>query len=1216
MRKYINKIANGLISNLERIRILAEKNRENSDSYFFEDLTPINTIKNDSYIEGLKWALRNERIKNIALTGPYGSGKTSILETFKKIHKEFNYLNISLASFNQESSNSEELNRLIEQSILQQIFYGVNSKTIPDSRFKRIQNLKFKNLLVRSLLTFLWIFASLFLFKPVIFSSIILFKNLDLSKNIALNYFLLIVFSLGLITIVFQAIRILRNSKFNKFNFRSGEIELNESTEASILNKHFDEILYFFEVTRYNVVIIEDLERFNKLDIFTKLREINFLLNNSKQVNRRIVFIYAVKDDMFTSSKDRTKFFDFIIPVIPIINSSNSGEILIKKLQDSNLINILQKDFLNDISLYIDDMRILKNIYNEFIIYKCKLGNVDLDPEKLFSIIIYKNLYPNDFARLHKNEGMIYNVFANKKILSQKLTDQIDNRISNLKTSVEALKNEFLLKQAQLRYIYIGKLVQLLPANSVGISLENTKYHFNQLEDPQIFELLTKQPDISYQPDGVSGRVRNSGISFKTIQEQINPESNYTNWLSIIEMKENNKAEGFKEEIEKLNYEKGIIESMAFKELLEMSNISFAFEETIRKESILIYLIRNGYINEYYHSYISHFYPGSLTKEDMDFVLSVKNQIALEFGYKLSNINEVIKKLQLIEFSKEMTLNYDLIDYILDKKEIYKNELEAIINQLINKTSKSIYFIESYIKVTQHKKYFINILCKRWVKIWSYLESESDYSTVKKDEYLMLILQYCDIELIVKINNSTNQLLGNYISKKDTFLELFSDNENIVNIKELLKVLGVKFNHLAYPKIKNELFDFIFENNLYEINQYMISLILEYKFGNESPLIENLKTSNFTTIQDSGCTELIGYIEKNINDYVSNVFLAVETNMLEAESTIINLLNNESISIDNKNKIIEKVSTVLRDMATIDPELWSNLINHSKIVPTWQNISTYYEYNEAFDDTMIRFLNLDKNYEKLANQMINEGNEVNDQTTDKISKELLLCQNLSDISFQYLSKSIPYMYDALEFENLSNTKVKIMVTTDLLSLTADNYNLLKAHFPRLHITLIEKNIKSYLAQKVNYKTDSEDIRLMLESKSINRQYKILIIRGINIEETPINKDLANIIIIVLLGSKPVNIELNLLTPLIEFGTSIKDRIELLCTQIDFYRIGVFKTIIGFLPYPYYRIAKNGKRPKLENEKFNMLFVEKLMEKGYISSFKLEKNKIRINTHWI
>jgi hypothetical protein len=164
-------------------------------------------------------------------------------------------------------------------------------------------------------------------------------------------------------------------------------------------------------------------------------------------------------------------------------------------------------------------------------------------------------------------------------------------------------------------------------------------------------------------------------------------------------MKENNKAEGFKEEIEKLNYEKGIIESMAFKELLEMSNISFAFEETIRKESILIYLIRNGYINEYYHSYISHFYPGSLTKEDMDFVLSVKNQIALEFGYKLSNINEVIKKLQLIEFSKEMTLNYDLIDYILDKKEIYKNELEAIINQLINKTSKSIYFIESYIKV-------------------------------------------------------------------------------------------------------------------------------------------------------------------------------------------------------------------------------------------------------------------------------------------------------------------------------------------------------------------------------------------------------------------------------------------------------------------------------------------------------------------------------------
>ena len=45
-------------------------------------------------------------------------------------------------------------------------------------------------------------------------------------------------------------------------------------------------------------------------------------------------FVYAIRDDIFTDT-DRTKFFDFIIPVIPIINSTNSGEIFLQKLQKS-----------------------------------------------------------------------------------------------------------------------------------------------------------------------------------------------------------------------------------------------------------------------------------------------------------------------------------------------------------------------------------------------------------------------------------------------------------------------------------------------------------------------------------------------------------------------------------------------------------------------------------------------------------------------------------------------------------------------------------------------------------------------------------------------------------------------------------------------------------------------------------------------------------------
>lgn len=104
------------------------------------------------------------------------------------------------------------------------------------------------------------------------------------------------------------------------------------------LNTYLDEILYFFSVSKYEVVFIEDLDRFDQSDIFVKLRELNQLINNSKKVKQNVVFVYAIKDDMFMN-KERTKFFDFIIPVIPVINNSNSKDKLQTVLKFSSYTN-------------------------------------------------------------------------------------------------------------------------------------------------------------------------------------------------------------------------------------------------------------------------------------------------------------------------------------------------------------------------------------------------------------------------------------------------------------------------------------------------------------------------------------------------------------------------------------------------------------------------------------------------------------------------------------------------------------------------------------------------------------------------------------------------------------------------------------------------------------------------------------------------------------
>ena len=69
------------------------------------------------YLTAIKNAIDEPNITNIAITGAYGSGKSTTIKTFQYLNPDYKYLNISLASFN-DSNEAEDLERLLEASIL------------------------------------------------------------------------------------------------------------------------------------------------------------------------------------------------------------------------------------------------------------------------------------------------------------------------------------------------------------------------------------------------------------------------------------------------------------------------------------------------------------------------------------------------------------------------------------------------------------------------------------------------------------------------------------------------------------------------------------------------------------------------------------------------------------------------------------------------------------------------------------------------------------------------------------------------------------------------------------------------------------------------------------------------------------------------------------------------------------------------------------------
>lgn len=320
-------------------------------------LTPIRNAENIGLYETeLSDKLDDPDVKNIAITGPYGSGKSSIIKTFLYRHPEYRPLYVSLAAFKDDrtingkmgdSANMETeedaispeqqkvLDDRIEYSILQQLFYHVKGKDVPFSRLKRIRTVKPSKIVRLALLVSLFVICVLYLYKP---SWLPGYNAWVIHVPGWLDFVAILGMVVGAVYLIYLLFKFQQNASMIKLNLDKAQLEIAPDKGSSVLNQHMDEIVYYFSATSHDLLVIEDLDRFKNPEIFVKLREINTLINNSLQINRKVTFIYALRDDVFFDT-NRTKFFDFILPVVPVTNASNSASKYRLAIQDIEKYN-------------------------------------------------------------------------------------------------------------------------------------------------------------------------------------------------------------------------------------------------------------------------------------------------------------------------------------------------------------------------------------------------------------------------------------------------------------------------------------------------------------------------------------------------------------------------------------------------------------------------------------------------------------------------------------------------------------------------------------------------------------------------------------------------------------------------------------------------------------------------------------------------------------
>ena len=821
------------------------------------------------------------------------------------------------------------------------------------------------------------------------------------------------------------------------------------------MNRYLDEIIYLFQEKKYDVVIFEDIDRFENTHIFTKLRELNLILNQSEEIGRRIVFLYALKDDIFANAEERTKFFDYIVPVIPFVNVSNSGDLFRRKIAELNIPETeVCSSFITDISAFVNDMRVLTNVVNEFDLYR-NLLDPKLNKEKLLAMVLYKNLYPTDFSLLHQNKGVVYETFMSADKLRNEIEKEDRERLEKIDLKIQAINEECLKSIEELRAVIIGKFLKLWPGEDWNIYCNSRHKSISDLYTEENIQHILKG-DVYFEKSYYS---QSRQPTFGEIKNALGESYNYNLRKTLIQSAENDKIKYLKEERKAFMEELSIIEKYSILDIAKSEWNIFEHVEKVKgqeeKYKVLKYLLEKGYIDEKYFFYISIFQEGRLTPSDQEFLLSIKFNTPKGFDYKLQEVPSLIQNLSVVDFDNKGVLNKDLLEYCLEHEDEYEDKCDAIIKQMV--------VHEQYVDLLyefMHEGTCLTTFIKRLAhidkNIWKSLDKDINHADKEKDSVISMIFMNADINDIKTIN--TAYPFNAYINKNSSYPHLFEDIDKD-KVQKLLNLLKLNVQSLKDDSNCTDTYSYIYENDMYAITFDNIKVIFEHN----GLSITELNFAIYTSIEKTELSELQNYIHQQITTFVNNLMFS--PNNTQESSDVIASLMGEGIEVSDIIKLIKHNDTLWEDCKDIkDEDVVCTLFVENKIKMTFENVKYYCSCFDTWDidNTLVTFMNRneEKSIEEFTKLVESEDEHQND-----LLLNVVLTDNINDnIAYSIFNNRSLIDVWSKNLSQINEKRIKYIVDNRIVSISPSSYcDIIKGH-PQLIKYLLCKNPDTIIAK--------------------------------------------------------------------------------------------------------------------------------------------------------
>ncbi|MFE5837550.1 hypothetical protein [Arthrobacter sp. NPDC056493] len=931
-----------------------------------------------------------EAPRNIALTGHYGSGKSSVLEETQRVLEvdDVNVINLSIPSLGigdgrvrKDGDKPLDKTNLIQKEIVKQLLYRRSPSAMPASRYSRLDTFRVGRAMqgavgVGAAATGFALLAKVpDKVRDALPSEAWAWLNSTLWSNLAgtiqwLSLFIVFVLTVGAALWVQRLFQ--QRIRVTELTAGPTKVTLSDSS-SSYFDEYLDEIVYFFQTSKTAVVIFEDLDRFKDPHIFETLRELNMLLNNAEQTGTApIRFVYAIRDSVFEQldveagdgederedngdatladqgetrrlmSTNRTKFFDLVVPMVPFISHRTSRDLIRRELAGIVPEQRPNNAVVDIVGSFLTDMRLIKNICNEYEVFRRRIltdgGLKELTAERLFASIVYKNIYLADYEKIRDGTSLLDTLYHAYREWVAQQTAAARNAERGARTRLRRLD------AVELRSATLGTRLQnvLLARHGQNVSTDNaqvvaagTTYSWS--------DILTAGFWRAYLHDrgnlGVYYRAGYSGetVSFDKVQTLMGYPLSQDGWTDEATEKINN-------EIRQAVSDHRVAQHASMTDAIADSRRLFSYgradrsmadvaEELFGGAELVLELLRAGLIDENFTLYITQFPGQAISASAMNFIIKAVQPDVMDIEYHFGAGDEVnTEDIKAVLKAEAQRLLGGQSVYNIEVFDYLMAEdpskLDEPIRRLATNAANDRDFIDAYLTSGTGALTFIERLSGTWPDIFDFLIAQDPEA--HNQELLDAALRGVSPELTYPISAEQRSALATALPDLPT-VSAPQSAEKAVAIAETIQGMGLSIgdlNRVAEP-LRTELS----KRSVYPVTLANLVAVL----GDEAQL-------SLDCLKNARESDVYGHILAHLRDYLSALDQATSVPTVADPNRFVDVLSDVAVAdVDALEEVARGASSdcMLSDLDQLEAPFWPAIAGAHRLALTAFNVVTY-----------------------------------------------------------------------------------------------------------------------------------------------------------------------------------------------------------------------------------------------------------------------------------